>query len=300
MGAWCVERPAPVIALAVLLAIVGAIGAASLKPNGEAETLVDKGSDTFAATEEFKAEFGDDAVVILVQGDLEQLVLTQDLGKLLLLEGCVSGNAPPDELTRGVPTPAVCNELAESKPARVVYGPATFLNQFAQQAIALLQQQSQQSVAASDAAAIAAYKQSLREGLPESEARAAAEVAKQAVLDEFIANAQRLAARYGLSGVPSLDDPNYVSQVVFDSGLRGRHAEGQVLLSLPVERFGADLDQAAPRPDRVRALRCDRPDPDRDRPGGVPACGEARIWSAASPSWSTGSPRRSRARSSCC
>jgi uncharacterized protein len=219
VGAWCVERPAPVIALAVLLAIVGAIGAASLKPNGEAETLVDKGSDTFAATEEFKAEFGDDAVVILVQGDLEQLMLTQDLGKLLLLEGCVSGNAPPDELTRGVPTPEVCNELAESKPARVVYGPATFLNQFAQQASALLQQQSQQTIAASDAAAIAAYKQSLREGLPESEARAAAEVAKQAVLDEFIANAQRLAARYGLSGVPSLDDPNYVSQVVFDSGL---------------------------------------------------------------------------------
>ena len=68
---WCVERPAPVIALAVLLAIVGAIGAARSKPNGEAETLVDKGSDTFAATEEFKEEFGDDAVVSSSQGDLD-------------------------------------------------------------------------------------------------------------------------------------------------------------------------------------------------------------------------------------
>ena len=255
VGAWCVERPAPVIALAVLLAIVGAIGAASLKPNGEAETLVDKGSETFAATEEFKAEFGDDAVVILVQGDLEQLVLSQDLGRLLLLEGCVSGNAPPDELERGVPTPAVCNDLAESKPARVVYGPATFLNQFAQQASALLQQQAQGAVAASDAAAVAAYKQSLREGLPESEAAAAAQVAKQSVLDEFIANAQRLAARYGQSGPPSLSDPNFVSSVVFDP----RFADGtpKAKFSYLFPSNDSALIAVRLRPDLTEAERAD-------------------------------------------
>ena len=140
VGAWCVERPAPVIALAVLLAIVGAIGAASLKPNGEAETLVDKGSETFAATEDFKAE------VRRRRGRRPRSRATssssssrQDLGRLLLLEGCLAGNAPAGRDQRqGYPTPEVCNELAESKPARVVYGPATFLNQFAQQASALL------------------------------------------------------------------------------------------------------------------------------------------------------------------
>ncbi len=34
IGAWCVERPGPVIAMAVLVAILGAVGALSLKPNG--------------------------------------------------------------------------------------------------------------------------------------------------------------------------------------------------------------------------------------------------------------------------
>jgi hydrophobe/amphiphile efflux-3 (HAE3) family protein len=222
VGAWCVERPAPVIALAVLLAIVGAIGASSLQANGEAETLVDKGSETFRATEDFKAKFGDDAVVVLIRGDLEQLVLGPDLNRLLQLEGCLSGNAPADELARGVPTPEVCNDLADSKPARVVYGPATFLNQFARQATALFQEQSEAAVVQSRAAAITAYEQSLKEGLPPSEARAAAEAAEQSVLDAFTARAQELAARYGQTGLPSITNPTFLSSVVFDS----RFADG--------------------------------------------------------------------------
>ncbi len=225
VGAWCVERPAPVIALAVLLAIVGAIGASSLQANGEAETLVDKGSDTFRATEDFKAKFGDDAVVVLIRGDLEQLVLGPDLNRLLELEGCLSGNAPRDYLdpeTQRTPTPEVCNDLADSKPARVVYGPATFLNQFAQQATALFQEQSEAAVVQSRAAAIQAYQQSLDEGLPPAEAREAAEAAEQSVLDGFTARAQELAARYGQTGLPSITNPTFLSSVVFDS----RFADG--------------------------------------------------------------------------
>ena len=217
VGAWCVERPAPVIALAVLLAIIGAIGAGSLKANGEAETLVDTGSETFAATEDFKAKFGDDAVVVLIRGDLEELVLGPDLRRLVLLEGCLSGNAPPDELTRGVPTPEICNDLAESKPARVVYGPATFLNQFARQATALYQQQAEAVVVQSRQAAVAAYQQSLKEGLPPSEAKRAAAAAEQSVLDGFTARTQELAVRYGQTGLPSLTNPTFIDSVVFDS-----------------------------------------------------------------------------------
>ena len=51
IGAWCVERPAPVIAIAILLAIVGGVGALSLKPDGGTDPLVDSGSKTFQATE---------------------------------------------------------------------------------------------------------------------------------------------------------------------------------------------------------------------------------------------------------
>jgi predicted RND superfamily exporter protein len=222
VGAWCVERPAPVIALAVLLAIMGVIGAGSLKADGEAETLVDQGSETFAATEDFKAKFGDDAVVVLIRGDLEKLVLGPDLQRLLQLESCLSGTTPLDQLPQGTTRPEVCNELAESRPARVVYGPATFLNQFAEQASVLLQGQLETAVAQSDAAAVATYKRALRDGLSEADARAAAQAAKQSVIDGVIADVQRLGARYGLSAPPSLSDPNYIAQVVFDS----RFADG--------------------------------------------------------------------------
>jgi hydrophobe/amphiphile efflux-3 (HAE3) family protein len=222
IGAWCVERPAPVIALAVLLALVGVIGASSLKPNGEAETLVDKGSDTFRATEDFKEKFGDDAVVVLVRGDLQELVLGPDLQRLLLLEGCLAGNAPPDNLTERVATPEVCNQLAESKPARVVYGPATFLNQFALQAKTLYEEQARAAVVQSREAAVDAYRRALRQGLDRTEAQRAAEAAEQSVIQAFTAQTQELATRYGQTGLPSLTNPTFISSVVFDS----RFADG--------------------------------------------------------------------------
>ena len=93
----CVERPAPVLAAVVLLALVGAVGALKLEADAGVDQLVDEDSATFAATEEFKQDFGDDAVVVLVRGDLEQLVLTENLGTLLSLEGCLSGNATAAE-----------------------------------------------------------------------------------------------------------------------------------------------------------------------------------------------------------
>ncbi|CAN5240014.1 hypothetical protein BH24ACT23_BH24ACT23_05100 [soil metagenome] len=217
LGAWCVERPAPVIAMALLLAILGVVGAGTLKPNGEADTLVDKGSETFKATERFKEKFGDDAVVILVQGDLEQLVLTKDLGKLLLLESCLAGTAPADQLTERIPTPEVCNRLAETNPSRVVFGPATFLNQFAQQASALFQQQTVEAQEQARQAAAAAEKRALREGASQAEAETVGQNAAAGILQAFQSEIARLATRYGQIGLPSIDSPTFVRPVVFDS-----------------------------------------------------------------------------------
>ena len=119
------------------------------------------------------SEFGDDAVVVLVKGSLEQLVLTSDLATLLSLEGCLSGNAPGGAVFTDKPAPEPCAKLAETKPARVVYGPATFLNQFAIQAGKLLEAQTAATRRDARAAALAAIEQARRAGLSVADQRAA-------------------------------------------------------------------------------------------------------------------------------
>ncbi|MDQ3759150.1 MAG: hypothetical protein M3331_04315, partial [Actinomycetota bacterium] len=114
-----------VIVIVGLLALVGAAFALRLEPSAGTETLVDADSETFKETERFKREFGDDAVIVLVKGDLQRTILTDDLGRLLRLEGCLSGNLKPEALRE---LPPACRALAKDKAARVVFGPGTFVN----------------------------------------------------------------------------------------------------------------------------------------------------------------------------
>src|SRR4051812_50019559 len=108
-----------------LLALGGAVLALGLEPSAATNTLVSSSSQSFKDTERFKKDFGDEAVVVLVKGNLQRTVLTDDLGRLIRLEGCLSGNVPEKGLRR---LPAGCRALAELRPARGVFGPGTFVN----------------------------------------------------------------------------------------------------------------------------------------------------------------------------
>ena len=103
----------PVVVAVLLVAVIGAVAALRLEPDAGTDQLVDDDSAAFRATEDFKQRFGDDAVVVLVRGDLEQLVLTSDLGTLLSLEGCLSGNVEGGKVFTDAPAPAPCAELAD-------------------------------------------------------------------------------------------------------------------------------------------------------------------------------------------
>src|SRR5919106_5996225 len=126
------RRPLTVLALTAVLALGGAALALRLEPSVATDTLVDSGSESFQATERFKRDFGDEAVLVLVRGDLARTVLTSDLGRVLRLEGCLSGNVPDTRQGLGN-LPRVCREIAELRPAKVVYGPGTFINTAANQ-----------------------------------------------------------------------------------------------------------------------------------------------------------------------
>src|ERR671935_2490230 len=103
------RRPLAVLGIVGVLAVAGAALALRLEPSAATDTLVNRSSGTFKATERFKRTFGDEAVVVLVKGDLQRTVLTSDLGRLLKLEGCLSGNVPKRYLAQLPPT---CRDIA--------------------------------------------------------------------------------------------------------------------------------------------------------------------------------------------
>ncbi|MBA3327266.1 MAG: MMPL family transporter, partial [Solirubrobacterales bacterium] len=215
-AALAARRPGPVIAVTVVLALVGTALALRLQPDAGTDTLVGKGTDSYEATATFRERFGDDAVLVLVRGDLAKLVLTDDLGRLLGLEGCVSGNAPPGATPPGGPG-GPCAQLARTKPVQVVFGPATFINESVRQLSDGFSQRLQQSQAQARAAADRARKQARDRGLGRAEADRRAKQAGDAVEAQFQREVLQLAVRYGLNGVPRLDDPDFVSTLVFDS-----------------------------------------------------------------------------------
>jgi uncharacterized protein len=212
---WSVTHPSQTIAGVIsLVAIIGLVGALRLSPDAGTEKLVNTGSAAYEGTEEFRERFGDEAIVVLARSDLRQLVLTEDLGQLLALEGCLSGNEPPE----GGRYPAqVCRQIETLGATRVVFGPATFLNQSASQAASFIEEQFQETLAAGQRAARRAERQARREGLGPAQQQAAAQAAQQAVVGETIAQFRDLAVQAGEVGIPRVDNPEFVSAIVFDS-----------------------------------------------------------------------------------
>jgi hydrophobe/amphiphile efflux-3 (HAE3) family protein len=259
IAAWAVERPAPVMALAILLSLVAAVGALSLEADRDPSSLVDRDSEAFGATENFYDRFGDEPVRILVEGDLRKLVLdSKNLNTMLGLEACLAGSAPGGQIFgENQPAPSVCARLAEDKPAQVVFGPATFLNQTAKTAQDVLQQQTQamlqQAQEAGRQAAIAARKAGKSTAEQLADARAAADEVQTAFQQRLF----QAATQYGLNGLPSISDPTYVSQVVFDQRIGGGTPKARFNFLFPSReaamitiRLRPDLTQ----PERERAI----------------------------------------------
>ena len=177
IAAWSVRRAKPVLAVCLFLAVGAGVVATQLPTDAATNTLVDSDTASYQATQQVKQDFGEEPIVILAEGDLQRLVLTSNLGRLLRLEGCLSGKVPKG----AEPIPGPCAELAELDPVRAVVGPATFLNE----AVIQIQRQLQRLVATVPPA-------QLRELLLE------------------------VAAKYGITSAPSLSNPNFLAAIVFD------------------------------------------------------------------------------------
>jgi uncharacterized protein len=177
VAAWAVRHARAVLAVALVLAIGAAVAATQLPTDAATDTLVDADTSSYRATQEVQAEFGEEPIVVLAEGDLQRLILTANLGRFLRLEGCLSGKVPEG----AEPIPGPCAELAALDPVRSVVGPATFLNE-----------------------AVIQIDRQLR--------RLAATVPP----DRFRELILRVAARYGITSTPSLANPDFLAAVVFD------------------------------------------------------------------------------------
>lgn len=177
IAAWAVRHARIVLAVSAALAVAAAIAATQLSTSAGTDTLVNPDTESYRATQRVRDVFGEEPVVVLAQGDLQELILTSNLGRLLRLEGCLSGKVPKG----AKPIPGPCAELAAMHPVQFVVGPATFLNE------AVIQ-------------------------IDEQLERLAATVPPDQ-LREFLL---QVAARYGITSAPSIGNPEFLAAVVFD------------------------------------------------------------------------------------
>ncbi|MEA2298560.1 MAG: uncharacterized protein QOF77_1496 [Solirubrobacteraceae bacterium] len=214
-AALAVRRPLAVLGVVGMLAVLGAGLAVGLRPSAAADTLVGRSSPSFRATERYDRLFGDDAVVVLVREQLQDLVLSADIGRLLGLEGCLSGNLPPGVVPHGGPR-GPCAEIAREGSTLLVFGPATFVNESAGELDDQLAGRQAAERAREREAANAAYRLARARRAGPGQARALAAQAVSLVRLEFIRTLLPLAAQYNLLRPPSLNDPDFVRTLVFD------------------------------------------------------------------------------------
>jgi hydrophobe/amphiphile efflux-3 (HAE3) family protein len=177
VAAWAAEHARVLLAITVVAAVGAAIGATQIPTDAGVGTLTDSGSAAYKATQDVRREFGEEPVVVLVKGELPQLILTQNIFKLLRLEGCLSGKVPKG--AKAIPGP--CAELAGMHAVEFLAGPATFLNESVVQIEAQLRR--------------------LAEHVPAARFR------------EYLL---AVATRYGITSAPSIDNEEFVATVVFD------------------------------------------------------------------------------------
>ena len=211
------RRPRLVLVVAAALALAGAGFALRLRPSAATNTFVSSSSPVYKATQRFYANFGEEPIEVLVKGNLQQLVLSSDIERLVGLEGCLSGNIPANALAGEGGPNGPCGQLTRAKTVKVVFGPGTFLNEAAEQIDEQLTTQTKQAEAAAKQAERVVIKAALARGLPVTEAQTLGSQASKATMASFQESLAKLALQYGLTSRPSLEDPNFISTVVFDS-----------------------------------------------------------------------------------
>jgi len=235
------RRPRLTVLALGALAVACGLLALGLEPSTGTDTFVSRSSADYQATQTDLHRFGGNAVVILIREPLTDLVESKDLGTITELEACLNGEVvvPDQQLAAFVPAPAgsqppyggrasPCGKLMRHRLAQVVYGPGTFLNRaVAAVRTEMLALESGAAKAVRNAES-AARRLARAKGLSAAQAGQAAKAAGQLEAQQQYEQLSQLALDSGINGTPSIDDPQFIPQIVFDQ-MRG--------VNMPKARF---------------------------------------------------------------
>ncbi len=214
------RRPRLIVGVAIVLGLAGAALALRLKPTAATSSFVSSSSAEYRDTQSFYQHFGEEPIEVLVKGDLQRLVLSEDIDRLVGLEGCLSGNVPASALGQEGGVDGPCGRLAHGHPVKVVFGPGTFINEAANQIDEQLTLQSKQAEQQAKQAERAVTQAALRSGRSAEEAHKLGQEAHKITTARFQEGLVTLALQYGLTSKPSLDNHDFVTSLVFDSTKR--------------------------------------------------------------------------------
>jgi predicted RND superfamily exporter protein len=222
-------RPAVTLGVVLALALVGGALALRLQPNTNSDTFVSRSSPTFQASLDDNQHFGGDPVVILIREPLTDLVETKDLATVSQLEACLAGQVvvANTKLEAFTPAPAgtatpyggwgsPCGKLMKAKPAQVVYGPGTFLNRAVAAVNTEIEQITNSAQQTIQTAKTSAYKLALANHLSKQKATSLANAAGSIASEQETTNLLQMYLNSGISGQPTIDDPQFIPEIVFD------------------------------------------------------------------------------------
>ena len=225
-----------VVAVAVL-ALAGAGIALTLRPSTALNTFVSSSSRDYTATQAMYRQFGSDPVVVLVRGPLTGLLSPANIRTLSRLEACLGGQQLrlDPRLEAYVPIATAnaspyggrdspCGTLMRERAAEVVYGPATFLNRAVAAVNTEVGSLTVIAVETMRAAEAAARWLAKSRQLDAAQTSAAVQAAGTLALERELAStggpvgsASATGAQARLAGVPSIQDPTFLRQIVFGS-----------------------------------------------------------------------------------
>ncbi len=210
--------------------IVGGLLALGLQPSTGVDTLVSSSSADYQATQRAAEQFGSSPVMVLVRQPLSELLSSGQLTRISELEACLAGqqlttnaaskSLQPVAVDRARPyggDSSPCGTLMRERPAQVVYGPGTFLNQ----AVAAVNRQltAVEDSAASSVASAKAEARKLAAARGENAAMQAqaAKIAGELALEQQLKSVGGLASELQSSGTPSIDNRAFLNSIVFGS-----------------------------------------------------------------------------------